>query len=182
MGQYIEIGVCTEVRVAKAHLRRYKLSLAELREALQEELGLHLFDEVETEAEHVWQIQERLLTQGFAEFLRHQRAMTRQMSRPEAEAFLVALEACQSAAEVHALIESEAYSEAFVLWRGRSREDLVVGRWKHRVPAELIVLLYLLEGKVIMECYQNLFRYLRSALAYQKVEHPIVEAVWATVG
>jgi hypothetical protein len=32
MGQYIQIGVCTEVRVAKAHLERSKLSLVELRE------------------------------------------------------------------------------------------------------------------------------------------------------
>jgi hypothetical protein len=59
MGQYIQIGVCTEVRVAKAHLERSKLSLVELREALQEELGLHLFDEEETEAEHVWRIKPR---------------------------------------------------------------------------------------------------------------------------
>jgi hypothetical protein len=182
MGQYIQIGVCTEVRVAKAHLERSKLSLVELREALQEELGLHLFDEEETEAEHVWRIKERLLTQGFADFLRHQRAMTREESRPEAEAFLVALEACQSAAEVHALTNSEACPEAFVLWPGHTREILGVGPWKRRVAADLSVLIYLLEGKVFMECYRKFFRYLRSALAYQKIENPIVEAVWVTVG
>lgn len=178
MGQYIEIGVCTEIRVAKSNLDRYKLGLVELEEAIQKEVGLHLFDGEETATEHVWHLKEHLLTQGFAAFLRSQRLMAKGRIEPEAEVFFSSLEGCKTRAEVEALTES---TGSWVLQRVRATDDLRVGAGQVRVPVKFSVLVYLLEGKVIIDAYRSLFRYLRNALALQKAEHPIVEAVWATV-
>ena len=61
-------------------------------------------------------------------------------------------------------------------------ESLPIGRWHHqRVRVVFEEIISLTEGKALLECYNDLFRYLGHVIAQQRQQHPIAAATQVTL-
>lgn len=175
MGTYIQVGVCTEVKLHKAALAKVRLTREEaVRRLPGEFLDLSAFIESEDEEEVRWTLPAELIEQGLVPFLRAQYELFGRHAPKDPEAILARIAAARSCEDIVALAKTKSMPEFQASTLG---ELLSLGIFRDRLPVRARVLVYLVAGKAIMEDYAQLFGYMESLIHAQKSRFPIAAAV-----
>lgn len=177
MGTYIQIGICTEVRLDKAAPAAAKLTLDEAVGWLQREyVDLSIFDRHDAADEIRWTLPAKLLEEGLVPFLRAQYALLGDGGGPkDAEAILERIAQAGTRDGILALAKEKSIP---YFQRNTIRDYASLAspsRGRPRVETEILI--YLVEGKAIMEQYRSLFGYVEALIHRQRGEWPIAAAV-----
>lgn len=176
MGQYIHVGLCTRMTVSPAALSRSSpaITIDEVERGLSAHpVDLSLFVRSEDEAQIQWVLRDEVLDAGLVPFLKDQFLMMPRGQSPERSALLDRLGSQRGLDATLRFIEDEG---GYILHRLRTTEVVTAGKWRSFVKVEFEQISYLMEGKALLECYDDLFHYLGRVLALQSAQHPIAGA------
>ncbi len=175
MAAYIQIGVCTEISLDKSSLGGTKMTRDQATSALNREiLDLSLFEENEDERWIRWILPRALVEEGMVPFLRSQYALFQGYGSEDPEEILAQI------------AEAGSYDGILALARGKSipafqassvGDYLSLVRWQNRMRVRVNLLVYLVEGKAILEGQDQLFGYIEGMIHTQKTTFPIAAAV-----
>ena len=175
MGAYIQVGVCTDISLSKAALARAHLTKEEAAGKLAREfLDLTLFVEHEDADEIRWTLPRDFVEEELAPFLHAQHGLFGHCASKDSGAILDRIAKAERCDRVISLAEERSTRERQA---GTLREILPVGLARERLRLRASILVYLVEGKVMMESYTRLFAYMEWLIHEQKGRFPIAAAV-----
>ena len=173
MGAYVQVGVCTDVSVDKAALAGAKLTVEEVARVLCNEfVDLALFTEHEDGGAIRWVLLDSLVEEGLIPFLRAQYALLGRAGPKDPEAVLDRIRQAGSYEQIRGLAATRSMWE---FQANTMRASLHLG-FQRRLPVQASALVYLIEGKAIMEEYRRLFDYIEALIRQQKGLFPIAAA------
>lgn len=174
MGTYIQIGVCIEVRLDKAAAVSAKITLDEAVRRIGELYDLSIFDREDTDEQVSWILPPKLLEEGLVPFLRAQYGLFGEGRTKDTEDVLTRIASAGSRDAIVALAKGKS-SPWFQHNTIRDYASLASPGYRPRVETDILI--YLVEGKAIMETYRGLFDYVEGLIHRQKDEMPIAAAV-----
>jgi hypothetical protein len=175
MASYIQVGVCTDVIIDKADFARARITRDEAVQKLTGELlDLSMFIEHEDADELRWTLPGELVETGLVPFLRAQYALLGRHAPRDPEATLALIAGAGGYEGIVALARARPMPE---FQAGTLGEILSIGPARRALPIRTDVLIYLIEGKAIMEEYGQLFAYMEALIHGQKGQFPIAAAV-----
>ncbi len=175
MGTYIQVGVCTDVTIYRAVLAKLNLTAEQAVRRMPTEFGdMSGFTAYEDADELRWTLPKVLIEDGLVPFLRAQYALFGHRAPKDPEAVLSRIVEAGSYDRILALAEGRSLSEFQASTMG---EILSLGLSRDRLPVRAKVLVYLVEGKAIMEGYGQLFAYVEALIRLQRTQFPIAAAV-----
>lgn len=175
MGAYIQVGVCTEISLDKLSLGGSRFTRERATSALNKEiLDLSLFEENEDERWVRWTLPRALVEEGLVPFLRMQYALFQGHGPKDPEDILARIAEAGSYDGILAL----ARKKSMPAFQASSVGDLLsLARWQNRMSVRVNLLVYLVEGKAILEGQDQLFGYIEGMIHAQKATFPIAAAV-----
>lgn len=175
MATYINVGICTDVIVHEAALARAHITQDDAIQKLTSEyLDLSMFDAHEDADELRWTLPRELVETGLVTFLRAQYALLGRHAPRDADAALSKIAGAGSYEDIVALATAQPTPE---LQMGTLGDTLSIGPTRARLPVHSNVLIYLIEGKAIMEEYRQIFTYMEALIHGQSGRFPIAAAV-----
>lgn len=175
MATYINVGVCTDVFVHKVALARARIPQEDAVQKLTREyLDLSMFDAHEDTDQLRWTLPRGLVETGLVPFLRAQYALLERHASKDSEATLSKIAGAGSYEDIVALARAQPMPD---LHMGTVGEILSIGPARATLPVRSHVLIYLIEGKAIMEEYRQFFTYMEALIRGQRAEFPIAAAV-----
>jgi hypothetical protein len=145
----------------------------------EQSIDLSLFTKKEDAETVTWELPEAMLNDGLVDFLRDQFLLTRTTLADEQATLLAKLTAAGTWERMLGIIEEDG---GWVLHRGRFKEHFTVGKWRFGISVWLDLNVYVVEGKAMLECYANLFRYMEKSIARQRTRYPLAAAVKVCIG
>ena len=174
MGQYLMIGVATELQFEQDVLARFRVSAEEVRDMLNRDLDMSLFTLAETGETARFTIRPDILVPQLHPFLSEQLALYCSPIDTLAENALRAVAACHTADDLTALAEEKRhvhFQSSDLLYA-----SLDVGKY-HPMRYQCTMFLYVVIGKVYMEVYNDLFRYMQKLIRKTSTVGAIAGAV-----
>lgn len=179
MGTYLATGVIKDIIIRKKDITCDYITIDKIKEQLSAKLNIDCYNYSEDEKGHYWQIKQEMLENDFAEFLDAQFQMCAKQNEQIKES-LKKVQETKSVQELFDLCDSKSL-ENFQLvspiidYISVTRSN---GWYEDNVLVYFNMMAYLLEGKIIMECYGKSFAYFEHNIrALQKEKYPIVECV-----
>lgn len=175
MASYIQAGVCTDVIIYKAALAKAHLTREDAVQRLPREfLDLSMFIAHEDADELRWALPRELVEAGLVPFLRAQYALLGRHAPRDPEVILARIAGAGDYEGIVALAKTGSMPEFQTSTLG---EMVSIAPSRRELPVRANVLIYLIEGKAIMECYRQLFTYIEALVHGQKDQFPIAAAV-----
>jgi hypothetical protein len=175
MASYIQVGICTDVIIHKADLARARITQDEAVQNLTSDfLDPSMFIAHEDTDELRWALPRELVETGLVPFLRAQYTLLGHHAPRDFEATLSRIAGAGGYEGIVALAKAEPMPE---FQMGTLGELLSVRPFRRELPIQTNVLIYLIEGKAIMECYRQLFTYIEALVHGQRDRFPIAAAV-----
>ncbi len=172
MGTYLCAGICTKIQIVKKDMTSKKITLEEIIEDLQREIELGLFDKEEDEDTIYWSIKRKYIEYGLIDFLKSQYEIYNKKGD-----YSEYYREIEKAKTYEKILELAKKPSGQYFHRLQRPVDLRINkRWQHiNVYYDLIV--FLMEGKILMECYEYIFHYFEYMIRLQKDKYPITGAV-----
>jgi hypothetical protein len=175
MASYIQVGVCTDVIIHKADLARARITQDEAVQKLTGEfIDPSMFIAHEDADELRWALPGELVETGLVPFLRAQYALLGGHAPRDPEATLAMIAGAGGYEGIVALARTRPMPE---FQAGTLGEVLSVGPARRALRVRTDALIYLIDGKAIMEQYRQLFTYMEALIHGQKERFPIAAAV-----
>ena len=175
MGTYVQVGVCTDVTIYRAALAKLNLPAEEAVQRMSLEFAdMSVFTALEDADELRWTLPKALIEKGLVPFLRAQYALFGHHAPKDSEDVLARIAEAGSYDRILALAKSRSMPEFQTSTVG---QILSLGLSRHRLPVRAKVLVYLVEGKALMEDYGQLFAYVEALVRLQRSQFPIAAAV-----
>lgn len=175
MGQYLQAGICYQIVIRKREFTDV-ITNEQLCEELNKEIDISLFDLEETD-EHVrFLIKEEIVLEQLHEFMQQQFLLYNEGYTNEFESILSEISKKKSLTDIIELAkekQSRFFQESDVL------QHFTVFSWK-RVGVKVSLLTFFVEGKILMECYNDFLRYVEK-LVHSNSKHAIAGAFRAFI-
>ncbi|MCM3593468.1 hypothetical protein M4D58_22870 [Brevibacillus borstelensis] len=175
MGQYLQAGICHQIVIRKREFADV-ITTDQLCEELNKEIDISLFDFEETD-EHVrFVIKEEIVLEQLHDFMEHQFSLYNQGYADEFATVLSEISKKKSLTDIIELAKekkSRFFQESDVL------QHFTVFSWK-RVGVKVSLLTFFVEGKILMECYNDFLRYVEK-LVHSNSKHAIAGAFRAFI-
>ncbi len=174
MGAYVQVGVCSAVRVRLADLAGLKLEREEVYRRISEDIvDLAMFSEEVSDERICWTLPRHLLEDGLIPFLRAQHSLLGRRAPRDREAILQKIQEAGTYERIIALADER----SLLGFMSRpTTESLAVGNRSGGLRVRINVLIYLVEGKAMMEESQRFFAYIEAMIRSQKNLFPIAAA------
>jgi len=173
MGQYIQAGICYRVKVSRAEMERSKVSYEEIIEGLAKEIPIDLYEMNESESGYIFLLKDEILENGnLQEFLIEQYEALN-VDEDETRDIIGKLKELSKVVDIIDLAKEKRYQN-FQYSSVCEYIDCTI--WRCRVMVEYESIIFMIEGKIIMECYRNFLRYIENLIKKSNV-HRISEAV-----
>ncbi|NIM14914.1 MAG: hypothetical protein GTO45_23360 [Candidatus Aminicenantes bacterium] len=171
MGQFMCVGVCRKITIYKEDLK-HGASLDRADEALKKEVNLSLYDKIEDDESVSWIIKKELIEDGLVDFIKAQL----EIFEPE-EDFSYLYDAIRKAKTYDKIVEmvESKYDEHLQKSNYTDKWIDLGGFDSTKVCFDLIV--FLVAGKIFMECYSRIFNYFEKMIGLQKDKFPLAETV-----
>ena len=178
MGQYLATGIVLDIRIERKEIINNQLSIDLVTKKLKESINLNMYHYSEDADYHYWKINPRLLDKNISEFLETQFTM---YSSEQDQAMIDVLHKVKSAQNGEELIDlaTNDGSEHFQLVKYITEHIRVKNNtnFTKHVSAHYQLIAYFLDGKMMMECYNNIFSYFEKNIHLQKSKYPVAEYV-----
>lgn len=176
MGQYIGFGIATKITVKKANSRTWHLSTKdELLEKLKKNIDLKIFDVTEDDDYLFLEIKHELFEKNIVQFI------SEQLHKIDEKNYHDDLEELKE-------LNGKSYEELlrkvhkgyFQFLEGNKFTNDVSYLINDGSDCYADIIMYFCEGKAILECYSDLFTYIRN-LIIKSSDNPLKEAAIVTM-
>lgn len=173
MGTYLCTGICTKIQIEKKHIESKKVTMEEIVKELQTEIDIELFDNVEDEEGIIcWSIKKKYIENGLIDFLRSQYEIYDKGN--DYSKYYREIEKAKTYENILKLAKKPLGPYFQHLQRP---SDLSIDKgWKY-IDIYYDIIVFFLDGKIIMECYGDIFHYFEYMIRLQKDKYPIAGAV-----
>lgn len=171
MGQFMCVGVCRKITIYKEDLK-HGASLDRADEAFKKEVNLSLYDKLEDDESVTWTIKKELIEDGTVDFLKTQLDI---FEPGEDCSYLYdAIRKAKTYDKIVELAEVK-YDEHFQKSNYTYKYVDLGGFDSTKACFDLII--FLIAGKIQMECYSRIFNYFEKMIGLQKDRFPLAETV-----
>ncbi|WP_297424645.1 hypothetical protein [Clostridium sp.] len=173
MGQYIQAGICYRIKISKEEMKRSKVSYEEIIEGLAKEIQINIYEVNEIESGYIFSLKDEILENGnLQEFLIEQyKALD-----VDEDKMIDIVSRLKELSKVNDIIDF-AKEKRYQNFQCSSVYDYIYCTiWRDRVMVEYETILFMIEGKIIMECYRSFIRYIENLIKKSNI-HRISEAV-----
>ncbi|CAM5779220.1 hypothetical protein [Brevibacillus borstelensis] len=175
MGQYLQAGICYQIVIRKREFTDV-LTNKQLFEELNKEIDISLFDVEETDEHVCFVIKEEIVLGQLHDFMEHQFSLYNQ---GYADEFATVLSEISKKKSLTDIIELAKEKKSRFFQESDVYQHFKVYSWKS-VGAKVSMLTFFVEGKILMECYGNLLRYIEK-LVRSNSKQPIAGAFRAFI-
>jgi len=172
MGTYLCAGICTKIQIVKKDMTSKKITLEEIIEDLQREIELGLFDKEEDEDTIYWSIKRKYIEYGLIDFLKSQYEIYNK--KGDYYEYYREIEKAKTFGKILKLAKKPLGQNFHSLHRP---SYLMIDRnWKD-INVYYDIIVFFMDGKIIMECYRDIFHYFEHMIRLQKDKYPVAGAV-----
>lgn len=176
MGTYLVTGILQNICLRKKDVHE-KIAIDNISTKLQKDVDLNNYIFHEDEHNIYWTLKPPLLEGNFPEFLEKQFNLY-QLGSAYCSEILTALKGRPSAEERIKLSESKTF-EHFQMDKDILESLKVKGEdgWERHISINYHLIAFFIDGKIIMECYGNILRYLEQNVRLNNQEYPVAQCL-----
>ena len=172
MGQYLITGIVYRICLGRDRGEKH---LPQVMTELNNVINLNKYTYSETKHYYLWEIKEEHLIEDLVPFLKEQYMMYD--SSVKHTQVIEALSLLQTGKEVKEYVE-QCKSQEYTFILDKELLDYVdVGGFGRFAEVRYELIRIFLDGKILMECYNNIFRYITKAIQLQKEKYRIADCV-----
>ena len=161
MGQYVQAGICNKVIIYKDELEG-KVTYEELIEGMNKELNLELYNISDEENTYVFSLKSELLDKDkLIEFLKEQYDLC-DLDTASTQEVIDKLKKVNNSDEIINLAKEKKYQN--FCYNSYIYGNIYCTKWQYRVMVQYELVLYLIEGKIMMECYYDFLKYIENLI------------------
>ncbi len=180
MGTYLVTGVVQDITIDKRNIRFQDIKLDNIIERLKDELNLDYYNYKEDEDGYYWKIKSATLEDRLVEFLDIQFEMYEDTKNVRMQETLEYLAKAKNGDEIIALASTKTKTLInFQLLYPITNYIRVMrdNGFDEHVMVDYSLISYFRNGKIIMECYNNILRYFERNIRLQNKKYPIADCV-----
>lgn len=178
MGEYVQAGICYRIKVSKREMERNKVTYEEAIEGLLKEVPVDLYEVREVETGYIFSLKDEVLEKGqLSEFLTEQYKLAN-ADKDKAGEIIDKLKGLNKADDIIEFAEKKRYQN---FQYSSIYNNIYCGKWRERVMIEYELVIFMLEGKIIMEGYNKFLRYIE-VLIKKDNPYKISEVVKVFIG
>lgn len=178
MGEYVQAGICYRIKVSKREMERSKVSYQEAIEGLLKEVPVYLYEVREVETGYIFSLKDEVLEKGqLPEFLTEQYKLFND-DEDKAGEIINKLKGLNKADDIIEFAEKKRYQN---FQYSSIYNNIYCGIWRERLMIEYELMIFLLEGKIIMEGFNKFLSYIE-ALIKKDNPYKISEVVKVFIG
>lgn len=161
MGQYIQAGICHGIMVRKKEMEQNRVTFEEFKEGLGKEVSLDLYEIDEVENGYIFYLKDEVLENGeLVKFLSEQYELLN-INKDRAEKIIDSLKGLSKADDIIELAEQKSYENFYY---SSIYDNIYCTIWKRRVMVEYELMIFMVEGKIMMECYRRFLKYIENLI------------------
>src|SRR3990167_3717334 len=178
MGTYLAVGIVQNILLDKKRILNKKITTDIIINKLKEEINIDYYQHSEDSDKHYWKINPEILEGNLTEFLEIQFQMynrsidqnmqetLHQLRQLKAGPLLIELAASKKL--MHFQLINNIVDSIRVFDANGFQSDIVINY-------QLIS--FFIDGKILMECYENIFKYLENVVRLHKSQYPIADCI-----
>jgi len=182
MGEYLSQGICVEIVIEKSIIESQNTNIEDLEEKLKEEVDLSLYFLIESDEYFIWELKEEYFEKeklkNFLKDFYEDYFVNKEYKERVSEVF-EKIENCNDKKEIIELALNKRMGFQMLEYD----KYLKFGKYnwkKGRFYFHLITLS--LDGKIIIECYQDLLLYLEKIIRYKYEKYDISGSLKFMIG
>jgi len=156
LGQYLQLGICSRIVIQKERTAKLNVSIEKVTEALDKVMDMSLFERGDTEEQYIFTIKEFIVLDQLNQFLEFQFSLYPQQHYKES--FETALKAVSEQSSLQNILELAKARKFSCFQRNIITDEILVNDW-HGLKVEYDMWIMFVEGKLVMETYNNFLRY-----------------------
>lgn len=161
MGEYIQAGICNRINVSKREMEENRVNFQEFKEGLAKEVSLELYDFEEFESAYIFSLRNDVLENGdLVKFLSEQYELLN-IAKDRADKIIDSLEGLSRADDIIELAEMKKFENFQSI---SVYDNIYCTMRERRVMVEYEMMIFMLEGKIMMESYRRFLRYLENLI------------------
>jgi len=174
MGTYLATGIVHKILIQKKEMTQAKLKINHITESLQKELDLKNYDFSENDEELIWEIKPQMLVgQELAEFLKTQFMMYVDKLEDDMQVLIQRIRNATSAQEIIEMAKNKGFRMMTYFFQYLD----VNNGFPQSIPIHYHLMTYFFDGKIIMECYNNILHYFERNIRLQEAKFPVAACV-----
>ncbi|OOM09415.1 hypothetical protein [Clostridium saccharobutylicum] len=178
MGQYIQAGICHRIKVSKREMEQNRVNFEEFKEGLAKEVSLDLYEVEEFESAYIFSLRNDVLENGdLVKFLVEQYELLN-IAKDRAKKIIDSLKGLNKADDIIELAEHKKFENFQSI---SVYDNIYCTMLEHRVMVEYEMMIFMLEGKIMMECYRRFLRYIEN-LIVKNSSYELAGAVKVLIG
>jgi hypothetical protein len=178
MGTYLATGIVQEIVIDKRDIKSKDITSDILQRHLKDKLDITCYNYSENSDQYLWKIKPEIIELGLTEFLDTQFSMYKDYKDKYMIKTLDQLTKAKTATEIILLALSgdlinfqllKPITHHIRVTRDNGFDEIIILSYR--------IISYFLDGKIIMETYNNIFRYFEHNIRLQSKTHPIARCV-----
>ncbi|HQS83957.1 MAG: hypothetical protein B7Y25_06060 [Alphaproteobacteria bacterium 16-39-46] len=178
MGTYLATGIVQQIVIPKEKPLRYDISVEMIIEGLRKELDINCYQYSEDADDYIWKINPKVLECNLGDFLEAQFQMYTKKECPYMKETIVKVKESTTGDQLLELAEQSEVINFQVVDCLYNHINIVrPDGFDFNIVAHYKLISFFLDGKIIMECYGNIFNYFEKNIRLQRAQYPIVDCV-----
>lgn len=162
MGQYIQLGICCKATISKRQMEE-SVTYEQLIEEMNKEINLDLYDITEDEEEYVFILKNENLKKGdLIKFLQEQYELC-YAEKDDVKEIIDILEKTDNSNDIISIAKEKKYQN--FQYNDYVYENIYCTKWRHRISVQYELIVYFIQGKILMECYYDFLRYIENIIS-----------------
>ena len=178
MGMYLFTGIVQHIFVNRETTLKSGLTLDNLTAELRQSVNIAYFDFSEDQEYYYWHLKPTVLEGNLAEFLEMQYRMYEGEIDQEEQTVLERVRLAKNGDEIITLASSKELTQFKLVTN--ITDCLRIKRdngFDAHAKVRYHLMAFFMDGKIIMECYDNILNYFEKNIRLQKMQYPIAECV-----
>jgi hypothetical protein len=177
MGTYLFNGIVRNITTRKSEVKQKHIAIATVTEALRKELNIDYYNHTEDSNYHYWNIKPEMLTNNLTAFLDAQFQMYRDKKDKEMQEVINKITSMKTAEEIIALADAKIFSYFQSIDASTHIKVMRDNGFSELILVQYSLISYFMDGKIIMECYKDIFKYFETNIRSQRDKYPIVDCI-----
>ncbi|MEJ6950180.1 hypothetical protein [Natronospora cellulosivora (SeqCode)] len=176
MGNYLCVGICKNIVISRVEVEEKDIKLNDILVKLNEIIDLAMYDKVENGEEIIWKLKEEFINQEeLIKFLELQFEFYKQYPADE-ENFMQVIDFLKKTNSCNEIIDKARTKSLASFQITNHKNSYQISSFK-RLNFNFEIILFLSQGKILMECYSNILQYFERIIRLQRDKFPIAGAV-----
>jgi hypothetical protein len=179
MGQYLQLGICHRIDISKRNIDKLGVTLEQIKETLSEKMDISLYECMETDEQVQFILKESIALNELHGFLQQQFALYPQ-DKSDTQYFDEALNSVSKASSLMEIEELAQSKSMHCFQYSRISDEIKVSSW-HKVHLDFSLFVMFVEGKIYMEGYNALLKFIENQVRISSKEWSIAGAFRAFI-